>query len=238
MVNRQACRGRLIIFLVALVVLARFQPGLAEDQDIEDIRKAAEEGNPEAQVELGAKHYLGMGAPQDYREALKWYLLAAEQGNAQAQFAVGRAYAQGEGTRQNYYLAAYWYRKAAEQGYVNGQVALADKYERGLGVAQDMKQAAHWYREAAQQGDAWAQVWLAEIYAKGRGILEDHVKAYAWLNLATAHGGPVVQVKAGHLKDTLRKQMTAEQLAEGQKLAAELWDRIQSGESDDPSDFQ
>ena len=130
-----------------------------------------------------------------------------------------------EGTRKNYNLAAYWYHKAAEQGYVNGQVALADKYERGLGVAQDLKQAACWYHGAAQKGDAWAQVWLAEVYAKGRGVLEDHVEAYAWLNLATAHGGPVVQVKAGHLKDMLRMQMTAEQLAKAQKLVAELHNR-------------
>ena len=146
MTNRNTRSGTLALFLAALVVLAGFHSARAEDQDIGEIRKAAKEGDADAQVELGAKHYLGMGAPQDYREALKWYRLAAEQGNAQAQFAVGRAYAQGEGTRQNYYLAAYWYRKAAEQGYVNGQVALADKYERGLGVAQDMKQAARWYR--------------------------------------------------------------------------------------------
>ena len=132
-------------------------------------------------------------------------------------------------------LAAYGYRKAAEQGHVNGQGALADKYERGLAVAQDIEQAARWYRGAARQGDAWAQVWLAEIQAKSRGVLEDHVKAYAWLNLATAHSGPVVQVKAGRLMDMLGKQMTAEQLAKSQKLAAELRKRIESSQSEQPA---
>ena len=37
-----------------------------------------------------------------------------------------------------------------------------------------------------------------------------------------------VQVKAGRLKDTLRKQKTAEQIAEGRRLAAELQNRIES----------
>ena len=63
---------------------------------------------------------------------------------------------------------------------------------------------------------------------RNRGICQTAMKAYAWLNFAAAHGGPVVQVEVGRLKDTLRKQMTARQIAEGQRLAAELQNRIES----------
>lgn len=51
MTNRNACRGRLVLFLVALAVMAGFQTGLAESQDIEQIRQAAAQGEVDAQEE-------------------------------------------------------------------------------------------------------------------------------------------------------------------------------------------
>ena len=41
---------------------------------------AAEQGNAEAQVNLGVMCHTGQGVPQDYAEAVKWWRLAAEQG--------------------------------------------------------------------------------------------------------------------------------------------------------------
>ena len=38
----------------------------------------------------------GDGAPQDYKEAVKWYRLAAEQGDANAQYNLGVMYDNGE----------------------------------------------------------------------------------------------------------------------------------------------
>ena len=49
MTNRNACRGKLILFLIVLAVLASFQLGLAEDQEIEQFLKAAEQGDACAQ---------------------------------------------------------------------------------------------------------------------------------------------------------------------------------------------
>ena len=81
-----------------------------------------------------------------------------------------------------------------------------------------------WYRKAADQGDAAAQYNLGVMYKNGRGVLEDYVQAHAWLNLAAAQG----HEKAPKGKDLLRGKMTREQVAEAQKLAAELWKRIES----------
>lgn len=51
--DRNTCRGKLIFFLFALVVLAGFRPGFAEGQDIDALREglasfrmAAEQGQP------------------------------------------------------------------------------------------------------------------------------------------------------------------------------------------------
>ena len=56
MTNRNACNGRLTLFLVALAILAGFQPGFAETQDIEQLRKAAEQGDAFAQTGLVSCH--------------------------------------------------------------------------------------------------------------------------------------------------------------------------------------
>ena len=44
----------------------------------------------------------GLGVPQDYKEAVKWYRLSAEQGHASAQINLGNMYAEGQGVLQNY----------------------------------------------------------------------------------------------------------------------------------------
>ena len=65
------------------------------------------------------------------------------------------------------------------------------------------------------------------MYAKGKRVPEDYEKAYAWINLAAAQG----RSSAFKAKELLRASMTAEQVANAQKLAAELYDRIESSKS-------
>ena len=40
-------------------------------QTFEEMRKAAEEGDPQAQCYLGVCYQTGQGTPQDYQEAVK-----------------------------------------------------------------------------------------------------------------------------------------------------------------------
>jgi TPR repeat protein len=51
---------------------------------IEDIMKAAEQGDADAQCDLGFAYYKGEGIPENKVEEAKWYRLAAEQGHADA----------------------------------------------------------------------------------------------------------------------------------------------------------
>jgi uncharacterized protein len=64
-------------------------------------RKAADQGNANAQFNLGKMYDDGDGVPQDHAEALKWYLKAADQGNASAQFNLGKMYDNGQGVPQD-----------------------------------------------------------------------------------------------------------------------------------------
>ena len=55
-------------------------------------RKAAEQGDPEAQNSLGFCYAEGQGVPHDIDEAMRWYRKAAEQGHVTAQSNLGSCY--------------------------------------------------------------------------------------------------------------------------------------------------
>ena len=94
---------------------------------IEELMYGAEQGDANAQVNLGMMYYRGEGVPQDYKTVAKWFRLAAEQGHAGAQFFLGGMYYKGEGVPQDYKTASKWYRLAAEQGDADAQYNL-DKF--------------------------------------------------------------------------------------------------------------
>ena len=104
------------VLLIAFVALAAFQPGFADDQDIEQLRKAAEQGDAAAQYNLGVMYKKGAGVPENYAEALKWYRKAAEQGHTSAQLRFGVMYALGRGIPENYVYAYAWVSLAVAQG--------------------------------------------------------------------------------------------------------------------------
>ncbi len=160
-----------------------------------------------------------------YATALRELRPLAEQGNAVAKFLLGNMYETGgKGVSQNDGQAAFWYRKAAEQGYALAQSRLGVLYAGGKGVPQDDRQSAAWFQRAAAQGDTQAQLLLGWAYVIGKGVPEDDVQGYAWLNLAAAQGDE----KAKEVRDSIRRLMTREQIAEGRKLSRELSAQITS----------
>ena len=60
-------------------------------------RPLAEQGDAQAQSDLGLMYAQGLGVAQDYAEAVTLFREAAEQGFAQAQSNLGLMYAQGLG---------------------------------------------------------------------------------------------------------------------------------------------
>ncbi|MBQ2573792.1 MAG: sel1 repeat family protein, partial [Bacteroidales bacterium] len=76
----------------------------------------AEQGDTDAQVNLGNCYWNGNGIEQNHEEAVTWFRKAAEQGDAVAQYNLGLCYEYGNGVEQNNEETVKWYRKAAEQG--------------------------------------------------------------------------------------------------------------------------
>ena len=159
-------------------------------------RKAAEQGDADAQYVLGNIYYYGHGPlsmklimgghNSQVAQAALWYRKAAEQGDADAQNALGDLYDSDQGGLQDYEQAAVWYRKAAEQGDADAQESLGDLYRDGDGVPRDYAQATLWLRKAAEQGNARAQWSLGGLYLDSKGVPRDYAEAYFWYGLAAA----------------------------------------------------
>ena len=77
----------------------------------------AEQGNLDAQHNMGLMYYNGWGVLQDYAEAIKWYRLAAKQGDASPQNYIGGMYYEGKGVLQDYVMANMWYNIASANGH-------------------------------------------------------------------------------------------------------------------------
>src|SRR5688572_27560302 len=77
-------------------------------------QKAAENGNTNAQYNLGCLCENDKETEKNLEQAFYWYKKAAENGHIKAQFNLALSYKNGEGTEKNLEQAIYWYQKAAE----------------------------------------------------------------------------------------------------------------------------
>ncbi len=91
-------------------------PGGAKDlsKAVGWYRRAAENGEPQAQAMLATLYQRGEGVAQSDAEAAKWFEKAALQGLPIAQAELSRMYAEGIGVNKDDAKAAYWQQKAAE----------------------------------------------------------------------------------------------------------------------------
>jgi len=94
--------------------------------------KAANQGNAEAQTNLGNMYHNGQGVRQDYQEAVKWYRKAANQGYAEAQSNLGVMYGLGQGVRQNISKAKELFGQACDNGFQKGCDAYKILNEQGV----------------------------------------------------------------------------------------------------------
>jgi TPR repeat protein len=86
--------------------------------------KAAEQGNAQAQYNLGVCYLYGEGVIKDKSKAVQWFTKAAEQGDARAQYNLALCYAKGKGVVRDKAKASLWYTKAVKQGFSGVQSIL------------------------------------------------------------------------------------------------------------------
>jgi TPR repeat protein len=150
--------------------------------------QAAEQGNPEAESDLGLMYAKGDGVAKDSAMAVQWFTKAAQQGLARAQNNLGVMYEDGNGVAKDDVEAVKWFRAAAEQGFAPAQDKLAAKYLNGEGVARDPIEALKWFAKSAEQGNPEAESDLGLMYAKGDGVAKDSAMAVQWFTKAAQQG--------------------------------------------------
>jgi TPR repeat protein len=107
-------------------------------------RKAAEQGNADAQNKLGCCYEEGSGVKKDLAEAAKWYRKAADQGNASAQHNLGFCYNTGSGVPKNSVEAYKWHNLASAQGFRQSKVHLfwLERFMTQEQIAEAQRQAS------------------------------------------------------------------------------------------------
>jgi uncharacterized protein len=186
----------------SILAIARFPPSEAES-----IRLAT--GNRDRQSE----HLSPEQIAEAERLASEWQPTPFQRTNADALRDAALAL-----QRNDYRAAASLYLPLAEQGVAEAQTMLGTMYGTGSGVAPDPNEAVKWFRLAAEQGDAGGQDGLGRAYEDGDGVPRDPVRAYMWYFLAAASGDPFADEFAKN-RDRLAAKLTAEQIAEAQRLA-------------------
>ena len=148
----------ILSFLFSSGVFADWEAGVDAYQAgdyataLKEFRRLAEQGDADAQLNLGVMYEDGQGVTQDYKKALKWYRLAAEQGDATAWHQLGVMHHYGWGVKTNYKEALRFYRLAAPQ-VVQSQYSLGAMHYQGQGVNQDIVIAYMWFYVAAKNGN-------------------------------------------------------------------------------------
>lgn len=87
----------------------------------------AEQGNAEAQCNLGCCYLYGEGISSDKNKATEWFTKAVEQDSTKAQYYLGYCYDNGVGVSEDKSKAVELYVKAAECGHAEAQNVLRKK---------------------------------------------------------------------------------------------------------------
>lgn len=176
----------------------------------------------------GADSEMGTMAEQILREAedsvkqIRTVIEDARRGNSESQFQIGSM------IRDN---IRKWYKRVPSNDLPNFEVLPKAQ-------AEAMLEVRTWFTRAAEQGHDGAQMGLSSLYSRkyppDYSFMTDYILSYAWLKVALDEGASSYTTVFGHKVPTdrwLRRNMTAEQVAEAEKLAAEIQERIASSKS-------
>ncbi len=115
---------------------------------VNEWRKDAEGGDPDAQFNLGQAYKLGRGVPLDTQQAESWYARAAAKGHVQAEDNYGLALFQNGKARE----AVPWLEKSVARGEPRAQYILGTMLFNGVDVKKDWVRAYALTSRAASAG--------------------------------------------------------------------------------------
>ena len=234
--------------VTVLAVLLSTLPASAQTTDaaLADLRVRAEQGDAEAQFNLGLMYEQepmespSVAMPEEAGwssdDSKDWYFGGGPSPQTAEEFVLAQSYISfGYGQSAADALQPYIDIRMAEFKRKLETDAAADldarSWREGVqpelwagmsnAVPQDDAEAVRWYRLAAAQGNASAQFNLGLMCANGRGVPQDNVSAHMWLNLATAQSMGEEREQSATMRDAVAERMTREDLSEAQRRARE-----------------
>jgi TPR repeat protein len=214
-----------ILILSSTAALSGFDEGVADYRvgNYEDAFKewsdAAQQGDVDAQYNLGCLYVRGEGVSQDKALADDWLQRAADQGDVDAATWLLFSNPITEDRRKKYFSMRLKptnrfrltfvtqlsngqpHRRPCSTDAKNGaqiEFSLGQMYEMGTpGFPQDDRQAAEWYRRASERNFADAQTKLGFLYAVGRGVEKNQIEAARLFRKAAEQGDAVAQHSLG-----------------------------------------
>jgi hypothetical protein len=124
-----------------LLVAKAYAAGSGVDQDdtiaADWYRKAADQGNIEAEIRLAECYRDGRGRARDMAQAAAWYRKAAEQGDPAAQATLGLLYSVGQGVGRDDVEAFFWFDLAASATGPNQDRYAANRQNVGTRITAD-----------------------------------------------------------------------------------------------------
>lgn len=118
-------------------------------------RKAADEGDPEAQFCLGDMYNNGFGVTKNERKALALFRKSAEQRFSPSQINLGIMYSQGNGIEQDLVEAFKWLHIAGRAVDDEGTELAVDEDGRGLLEVVEEQMTDGQIKEALRRSSAW-----------------------------------------------------------------------------------
>lgn len=176
----------------------------------------ANNGNSEAQYDVGTMYQNGRGVGADRVKATEWYRKAAAQNNTQAAsrlklmeenaarfektrlqaekgdreslYDLGSMYMMGVGADIDYNSAIKAFEQSANLGNDKAAYKLGLVYYEGTGVRSNPTAAFKWFSIAANNNFPAAQYYLGKMYGEGKGTRRDSTLALEWLSKAVDSG--------------------------------------------------
>lgn len=175
--------------------------GNGVDQDwqkaVEMLELASENGNADAQWELGLMYEYANHVGQDQAKALELYRKSADAGSPIGLYLVAHCYQHGIVVDEDLAVSDSLYGRSFDQLmqlapeediYVLNFVGSA--YFWGDGVAVDREKAFGYYLTSAKKGNPETQYKIGNCYETGQGTAQNMQEALSWYRKSAAQGYP------------------------------------------------
>ena len=169
----------------------------------QELRDAAERGDPSAQFIVATRYLDGEGVTQDVTRAAHWYQKAALAGLAPAQYRLATLFERGRGVPKDPATALIWYERAANQGNVKAMhnaAVIAAGTEAGK---PNYDIAYKWFLAASQNGLKDSQFNLAVLYERALGTKASVDEALFWYLVAASQDDADAKKRAEVLSQNL-----------------------------------